>query len=408
MMADFDAVPSDGEAPLTVVFTDRSSSTIFGAAEKWTWSFGDGSSSTLRNPAHLYAVPGTYTVRLEAMANVGSDEFTERGTVEKAVVVRRPLSASFDYRSVGPLTIQFTETSTGDVTGRYWWFGDGATSSARNPEHTYPGSGSYTVRLGVLGPRDEFPRSTAEKTVLVEPTPTPTPTPITATPTPTRPPTTIPVTYPPSLILHPTVSPQGDTVTVEGSVAPGTAGTTVTRVNWNWGDGASEDHTVPNTHIYAAIGSYTIAVTAFQSDGQTTTRSMTIFASGPTETTVLEATTTSPPTTAVPPAVTTMLTATATTVPPTGTVATVTPTVTGVQPQPDLPWWLAAIIAAGLLAGGVAVAKGWPGVSPPEEPRVPGLTIEARGGLRRPGAEERISRNAEIGIEVRGGIRRER
>ncbi len=373
-MADFVAVPSDGEAPLTVVFTDRSSSTIFGAAEKWTWLFGDGSSSTLRNPTHLYSVPGTYTVRLEAQANVGSDEFTEQGTVEKTVVVRLPLRASFDYQNVGPLTVQFTETSTGDVTGRSWWFGDGATSAARNPRHTYAGSGPYTVRFGVLGPGDEFPRSTAERTVLVESTPS-------------RSPTTIPVTYPPFLILHPTVSPQSDSVTVEGSVSPGTAGTTITRITWDWGDGAVEDHDVPNTHTYAEAGSYAITVTAYQNDGESATRSVTISMPGPTGTTIVQSPTTAPPTV---------------------TVATVIPTATDVPPPPDFPWWLVAIVAVGLLAGGVAVVKGWPGVSSPEEPAVPGLTIEPRGGLRRTNVEEDPGRDARIEIEVRGGIRRER
>ena len=87
-------------------------------------------------------------------------------------------------------------------------------------------------------------------------------------------------------------------VTVEGSVGPGTPGATISRVNWNWGDGVIEDHPVPNTHTYAGIGSYTITVTAFQSDGQSTTKSMTIFVSGPTEATT--APTTTPPVTTQP------------------------------------------------------------------------------------------------------------
>jgi hypothetical protein len=115
-------------------------------------------------------------------------------------------------------------------------------------------------------------------------------------------PTTSALNFPPSLILYPTASPQGYSVTVDGSVAPGTAGATITRVNWNWGDGVIEDHAVPNTHTYAGIGSYTITVTAFQSDGQSTTRSMTVFVSGPTEATTVP--TTAPPATATQPPVT--------------------------------------------------------------------------------------------------------
>ena len=152
-------------------------------------------------------------------------------------------------------------------------------------------------------------------------TPTPTPTVLPPTPTPTvlppttiittlppttiittappttiittAPPTTSPLAFPPSLILYPIVSSESRSVTVEGTVGPGATGAAITRVNWNWGDGVIEDHAVPNTHTYAEIGSYTITVTAFQSDGQSTSRTMTVFVSGQTETTT-------EPTTAVP------------------------------------------------------------------------------------------------------------
>jgi hypothetical protein len=89
-------------------------------------------------------------------------------------------------------------------------------------------------------------------------------------------------------------------------VGPGTPGSTITRVNWNWGDGFIEDHPVPNSHTYGGVGSYTITVTAFQSDGLSTTKSMTIFVSGPTEattapTTTAPVTTTPPPSATIPP-----------------------------------------------------------------------------------------------------------
>ncbi|MEL6135570.1 MAG: PKD domain-containing protein, partial [Bacteroidota bacterium] len=46
----------------------------------------------------------------------------------------------------GPLTVNFTETST-DATAFFWDFGDGNTSNAANPSHTYTASGEYTVML---------------------------------------------------------------------------------------------------------------------------------------------------------------------------------------------------------------------------------------------------------------------
>ncbi len=45
-----------------------------GGATGWTWDFGDGGTSTERNPAHTYAEPGTYTVALTSSAAGYSDD----------------------------------------------------------------------------------------------------------------------------------------------------------------------------------------------------------------------------------------------------------------------------------------------------------------------------------------------
>ncbi len=59
--------------------------------------------------------------------------------------------ASFGYAATGttPHQIQFTDASLNNPTQWSWDFGDGATSTAQNPLHTYAGSGSYTVTLTV-------------------------------------------------------------------------------------------------------------------------------------------------------------------------------------------------------------------------------------------------------------------
>jgi PGF-pre-PGF domain-containing protein len=48
-----------------------------------------------------------------------------------------------------PLTVQFTDQSTGSPTSWNWSFGDGSYSTARNPPHTYSVNGTYTVSLNV-------------------------------------------------------------------------------------------------------------------------------------------------------------------------------------------------------------------------------------------------------------------
>ncbi|HOT95473.1 MAG TPA: PKD domain-containing protein, partial [Methanoregulaceae archaeon] len=61
-----------------------------------------------------------------------------------------PVAASFTAdQTVGPvpLTVQFTDTSTGDPTSFVWDFGDGATSIERNPVHTFGTPGTFNVKL---------------------------------------------------------------------------------------------------------------------------------------------------------------------------------------------------------------------------------------------------------------------
>jgi len=66
-VAEFSASPVRGRSPLPVVFQDLSS----GAVTSWLWDFGDGTTSTERNPTHLYRFGGLYTVRLTVTGRCG-------------------------------------------------------------------------------------------------------------------------------------------------------------------------------------------------------------------------------------------------------------------------------------------------------------------------------------------------
>ncbi|MBI4775317.1 MAG: PKD domain-containing protein [Deltaproteobacteria bacterium] len=55
-------------------------------------------------------------------------------------------------QGAAPLTVNFTDLTTDAVTSWFWTFGDGGTSSAQNPLHTYTAAGQYTVALTVNGP----------------------------------------------------------------------------------------------------------------------------------------------------------------------------------------------------------------------------------------------------------------
>jgi len=53
---------------------------------------------------------------------------------------------------IHPLTVSFTDQSTGDITSWLWSFGDGETSTEQNPTHTYNTAETFTVSLTVTGP----------------------------------------------------------------------------------------------------------------------------------------------------------------------------------------------------------------------------------------------------------------
>jgi PKD repeat protein len=87
-----------------------------------------------------------------------------------------PPAASFTSSTTSgeaPLTVNFTNTSTGDPTPTYSWaFGDGGTSTATNPSHTYTSPNTYTVTL--TAHNSSGPDSIATETITVSPAAPPT------------------------------------------------------------------------------------------------------------------------------------------------------------------------------------------------------------------------------------------
>ncbi|MGO9527881.1 MAG: protease pro-enzyme activation domain-containing protein [Verrucomicrobiia bacterium] len=75
--ASFSAIPTNGAAPLSVSFTDQSS----GPPTSWSWTFGDGGTSTVESPTYVYASPGTYTATLVASNAGGASTNTATATI---------------------------------------------------------------------------------------------------------------------------------------------------------------------------------------------------------------------------------------------------------------------------------------------------------------------------------------
>jgi len=147
-VAEFTATPTSGPVPFQVQFIDQST----GEITSWLWDFGDGGTSTTRNPSHTYTSAGYFTVSLTVTSPAGSDTETKTNYIH--VTETAPVAAFSASPTSGqrPLTVQFSDQSTGTITSWAWSFGDGGTSTLQSPSHTYNSTGYFTVSLTVTGP----------------------------------------------------------------------------------------------------------------------------------------------------------------------------------------------------------------------------------------------------------------
>jgi tripartite motif-containing protein 71 len=144
-VANFTSNLTSGYSPLNVQFTDKSS----GTPTSWKWNFGDGNTSTVKNPIHKYSKVGNYTVSLKVSNAVGSNTTTKTNYIKVKPLIPKPVAAFTASPRSGtkPLKVQFTDKSTGSPTSWKWNFGDGTTSTTHNPLHTYIKKGKLTVTL---------------------------------------------------------------------------------------------------------------------------------------------------------------------------------------------------------------------------------------------------------------------
>jgi len=144
----FTASPRVGPSPFTVAFTGQAT----GGVTSWLWDFGDGGTSPLQSPSHEYVTVDCnqiYTVSLAVTGSGGgSDTETKVGYITVNPLPVADFTAS-RRRGRVPLTIDFTDQSTGAPSSWSWLFGDGQSSLEASPSHTYNSTGTYTVILEV-------------------------------------------------------------------------------------------------------------------------------------------------------------------------------------------------------------------------------------------------------------------
>ena len=146
--ADFTADPVSGIAPLEVMFTSIST----GNVTSWEWDFdNDGTIDSIDEPPpYTYTEAGDYSVSL----TVGDGVTTDIETKIDYISVGDQIIADFTADPVSgmaPLTVNFTNTSSGAITSWEWDFDNDGTidSTDESPTFIYTAIGVYTVLLTV-------------------------------------------------------------------------------------------------------------------------------------------------------------------------------------------------------------------------------------------------------------------
>ncbi|OFX22987.1 MAG: hypothetical protein A2033_13230 [Bacteroidetes bacterium GWA2_31_9] len=121
-----------------VLFNDTTSP----APQSWLWSFGDGTTSSLQNPYHSFALAGIYNVILEVVNAYDTSTVTKSITIN---TISANINLSETEYEIGD-TIIFTSNSIG-ANKWTWDFGDGETSIIESPTHVFDSSDVYNVKL---------------------------------------------------------------------------------------------------------------------------------------------------------------------------------------------------------------------------------------------------------------------
>ncbi len=170
------ATPSSGLASLTVQFTSPSTDSQGNTVTNWNWDFGDGGTSTAQSPSHTFTTGGLFSPSLIAYSTYGTTPLTINGP--GTINVSKPSLAVSATPPSGfaPLTVQFfspiTDSAGNTVTSWNWTFGDGGSSTAQSPLHTYTNTGSFSPALTAYSTYGPSPLSvTGLGTLSVTPPP---------------------------------------------------------------------------------------------------------------------------------------------------------------------------------------------------------------------------------------------
>lgn len=245
------ATPVQNQAPVAAFTAEttflkatldaRGSSDPDGTIESYAWDFGDQESGTGATPSHAYDRAGTYSITLTTTDDDGATNTVAR----QVTVVQAPneLPKAAFAAETRNLDVTFDAGDSADPDGTVasyaWVFGDGATGSGEDAEHTYATAGTFPVRLTVTDNRGGTDTVTHDVTVTVNQGPT--------------------AEFASEVVDQIVSFDAGDSTDPDGSVES---------YAWNFGDGTGGTGKTTE-HPYAAPGSYTVTLTVTDDDGAT-------------------------------------------------------------------------------------------------------------------------------------------
>ena len=221
----------------------------------YAWTFGDGTAGTGVSPSHVYQTAGNYTVTLTV-----TDSDGDTASTAQTLAVAGPTPSFSASAAVENAPVQFDGTASGDTTGatissQTWNFGDGSTESGTLlASHTYAHYGNYFVTLTLTDANGDTSSATQQITVADE--------------TPTA-----------ALAVTTAAPGSGQPATFDASASSDPDGTIVGYA-WTFGD-ATTGTGATVSHVFAAPGTYTVALTVTDSDGDTATVTAPVTVAGP-------------------------------------------------------------------------------------------------------------------------------
>jgi gliding motility-associated-like protein len=227
----------------TINFTDTSNG-MGNAIVKWYWNFGDNKIDSVKNPKHVYATAGTYTVMLVVTTDKGCTSDTFKTTIKVNPLPTADFTFSNTRCAAQPIT--FTgQTGTGTITNWHWNLGNGTIKDLPDTSpftENYSNAGSYNVSLVVVDTKG-CKSDSIKKVVVINPNPNAGFTTL-------------------NTCLGDAFTQFNDT----SSIADGTQGQFV--YSWNFGDATNATVANPNTattnnpkHVYITTGTYNVALT---------------------------------------------------------------------------------------------------------------------------------------------------